>query len=190
MSLGSGIHMVGLSGPHWCLLTVSHSPLPSSMKPAPILLAEPDPLLHSQCMFFIMALLSFCLAIYGFTYLSISPHILSPSPNIIGSQRARTGVIYLCNPLVRSPYRVGPSVTPWAVTHSAPLSMGFLGKTMEWVAISFTRGNALGAENSILKVVKMIDICWLAVGQKYFTKDIMKIVVPKSQSWELSVLIV
>ena len=44
--------------------------------------------------------------------------------------------------------------------------------------------------NSILKVVKMIDICWLVVGQKYFIKDIKKIVVPKNQSWELSVLIV
>jgi len=61
---------------------------------------------------------------------------------------------------------------------------------VEWVAISFTRGNPLGAVNSILKVVKMIDICWLVVGQKYFIKDIKKMVVPKNQSWELSVLIV
>jgi len=28
------------------------------------------------------------------------------------------------------------------------------------------------------------------VGQKYFIKDIKKMVVPKNQSWELSVLIV
>ena len=99
-------------------------------------LACQDPLLHSQCVFFIMAPLSFCPAIYGFTYLSISPHILSPNPHVIGSQRARTGVIYLCNPLVQSPSHVGPFVTPWTVAHLAPLSLGFP-RQEQWSGLLF-----------------------------------------------------
>ena len=133
------------AGSQWAslvLLTVPHNPLPSSMKPAPIFLAKANPLLHSQCMFFIMAPLSFCLARYGFTYLSISPYILSPSPHVIGSQRARTGVIYLCNPLVQSPSHVGPFVTPWTVAHLAPLSMGFP-RQEHWSGLLFPSPEAI-----------------------------------------------
>ena len=36
--------------------------------------------------------------------------------------------------------------TPWTVAHQAPLSMGFLEKYWEWVAISFSRGSSLPSE--------------------------------------------
>ena len=33
-------------------------------------------------------------------------------------------------------------VTPWTVAHQTPLSMGFPGKNIEWVAIPFSRGSS------------------------------------------------
>ena len=38
--------------------------------------------------------------------------------------------------------RVPFFVTPWTVAHQTPLSMGFPGKNIEWVAIPFSRGSS------------------------------------------------
>ena len=39
--------------------------------------------------------------------------------------------------------RVQLLVTPWTVAHQAPLSMGIQARILEWVAISFSRDEAM-----------------------------------------------
>ena len=39
-------------------------------------------------------------------------------------------------------------MTPWTVAHSTPLSMGFSGKNVEWVAMPSSRGSSRPGDGS------------------------------------------
>ena len=92
-------------GPQWAslfLLAALHmettTSMDTSMKPVSTLAPQTrlSPPLYSQCFSLVLILLSICLAVYAFTYLSVSLHTSSPKSHVIGSQRARIGVTYLC----------------------------------------------------------------------------------------------
>ena len=61
------------------------------------------------------------------------------------------------------PSVVSNSVTLWAVAHQAPLSMGiFQSRTLEWVAISFSRGSSWPRDGTRVS-------CISCIGRQFFT---------------------